>query len=158
VTLELTVEAATRATSELEKALAVLMPQLNPALVGPTLEELTAVLADPAVTLLVATEGSDIVATATVIVYTTPAWTKARIEDLVVDEGRRGHGVGEALVKKCVSVARERGASVVELQSARRREVANRLYPRLGFERRESNVYRMVIGVRGTEKEGGAHT
>lgn len=154
----LTVEAATAATPELEQALAVLMPQLNPALVGPTRAELAAVLADPATTLLVATDGVDIVATATVIVYTTPAWTKARIEDLVVDEGRRGHGIGEALVKECLSVAKQRGASVVELQSARRREEANRLYPRLGFERRESNVYRMVIGVRETESGGPATT
>jgi GNAT superfamily N-acetyltransferase len=125
--------------------MAVLMPQLNPALVGPTREELIAVLADPATTLLVAREDAEIVATATVIVYTTPAWTKARIEDLVVDEGKRGHGVGEALVKACLNVARQHGAGVIELQSARRREVANRLYPRLGFERRESNVYRMML-------------
>jgi ribosomal protein S18 acetylase RimI-like enzyme len=153
VTVEVTVEAATDATPELERALAVLMPQLNPALVGPTREELAAVLADPATTLLVAREEAEIVATATVIVYTTPAWTKARIEDLVVDEAKRGHGVGEALVKECLNVAKQRGAGVVELQSARRREVANRLYPRLGFERRESNVYRMMIGVRGTEAD-----
>jgi ribosomal protein S18 acetylase RimI-like enzyme len=148
LTVELTVEAATEATPELERALAALMPQLNPALVGPTREELNAVLADPATTLLVARADAGIVATATVIVYTTPAWTKARIEDLVVDAGKRGHGVGEALVKECLNVAREHGAGVVELQSARRREVANRLYPRLGFERRESNVYRLMLGTR----------
>ena len=153
-----TVETATYATPELEQALALLMPQLNPALVGPTTEELAAVLADPATTLLVAREEATIVATGTVIVYTTPAWTKARIEDLVVDEGKRGHGIGEALVKECLSVARERGAGVVELQSARTREVANRLYQRLGFERRESNVYRMIVGVRGTKRAGGANT
>ena len=145
VTVALVVEAATEATAELERALAALMPQLNPALAGPTREELVAVLADGATTLLVAIEENVIVATATVIVYTTPAWTKARIEDLVVDEASRGHGVGEALVRECLNVARDRGAGVVELQSARRREVANRLYPRLGFERRESNVYRMML-------------
>jgi ribosomal protein S18 acetylase RimI-like enzyme len=145
LTVALAVEAATEATSELEHALAALLPQLNPALVGPTRDELIAVLADPATTLLVAREGNAVVATATVVVYTTPAWTKARIEDLVVDEASRGHGVGEALVRECLRVARERGASVVELQSARRREVANRLYSRLGFERRESNVYRIML-------------
>jgi GNAT superfamily N-acetyltransferase len=145
LTVEVTVETATEATPELEQALAALMPQLNAALVGPTREELIAILDDPATTLLVAREESGIVATATVIVYTTPAWTKARIEDLVVDEGKRGHGVGEALIKVCLNVARERGAGVVELQSARKREDANRLYPRLGFERRESNVYRMML-------------
>jgi ribosomal protein S18 acetylase RimI-like enzyme len=141
----LTIETATVATTELEHGLAALMPQLNPALAGPTREELIAVLADPATTLLVAREGAMIVATATVIVYTTPAWTKARIEDLVVDQGMRGRGVGKALVGECLNIARERGAGVVELQSARRREVANRLYPSLGFERRESNVYRMML-------------
>jgi GNAT superfamily N-acetyltransferase len=145
LTVGLTIEAATEATPELEQGLAALMPQLNPALAGPTREALIAVLADPATTLLVARQDMLIVATATVIVYTTPAWTKARIEDLVVDEGNRGHGVGKALVNACLNVARERGAGVVELQSARRREVANRLYPRLGFERRESNVYRMML-------------
>jgi GNAT superfamily N-acetyltransferase len=145
LTVGLTIEAATEATPELEQGLAALMPQLNPALAGPTREALIAVLADPATTLLVARQDMLIVATATVIVYTTPAWTKARIEDLVVDEGNRGHGVGKALVNACLNVARERGAGVVELQSARRREVANRLYPRLGFERRESNLYRMML-------------
>jgi ribosomal protein S18 acetylase RimI-like enzyme len=144
--VELTVEAVTEVTPELEQALAVLMPQLNPALIGPTKEELIALLADPATTLLVAREEAGIVATATVIVYTTPAWVKARIEDVVVDEAARGHGVGEALVNECLSVARKRGARVIELQSSRRREVANRLYPRLGFERRESNVYRKTLG------------
>jgi ribosomal protein S18 acetylase RimI-like enzyme len=142
----LQVEAATSATPELEQALASLLPQLNPGLVGPTQSELAAVIADPATTLLVASEDGVIVAVAAVIVYTTPVWVKkARIEDVVVDQGARGRGIGEALVKECLNVARQHGARVVELQSARRREVANRLYPRLGFERRESNVYRLTL-------------
>ena len=122
-----------------------LLPQLNPSLAGPSRAQLTALLADPATTLLVASDEGAIVATAAVIVYTTPAWVKARIEDVVVDETARGRGIGEALVKRCIEVARARGARVVELQSARRREVANRLYPRMGFELRESNVYRLML-------------
>ena len=125
--------------------MASLITQLNPALTGPGRAQLAAVLADPATTLLLVVEGDAIIGTATVIVYTTPAWTKARIEDVVVDSGARGRGVGEALVKECVNVARQRGARIVELQSARRREAANRLYPRLGFELRESNVYRLTL-------------
>jgi ribosomal protein S18 acetylase RimI-like enzyme len=53
--------------------------------------------------------------------------------------------VGKALVNACLNVARERGAGVIELQSARRRDVANLLYPRMGFKRRESNVYRVML-------------
>ena len=141
----MTIEAATEVTAELEQALASLLPQLNAALVGPTEAELKAILADPSTTLLVARDGGGIIATATVIVYKTPAWMKARIEDVVVDEGARGRGVGEALVTECVNVARKRGARVVELQSGRRRQAANRLYPRMGFEHRESQVYRLIL-------------
>jgi GNAT superfamily N-acetyltransferase len=139
------IETATAATAELQAALARLLPQLNPSLPIPTLDHLRAMVADPSVTLLVARDGPDIVATAAVVVYTTPIWLKARIEDVVVDEAVRGRGVGEELVKRCIDVARERGAAIVELQSARMREAANRLYPRLGFELRDSNVYRMKL-------------
>jgi GNAT superfamily N-acetyltransferase len=139
------IEAATEPTPELEHALAALLPQLNPALAGPTLEQLKALLADPAITLLLVVDDSAIVGTATVIAYTTPASVKARIEDVVVDERARGRGIGEALVNECINVARSKGARIVELQSARRRAVANRLYPRMGFELRDSNVYRISL-------------
>jgi ribosomal protein S18 acetylase RimI-like enzyme len=139
------IETATAATAELHTALARLLPQLNPSLPIPTLDHLKAMVADPSVTLLVARDGRDVVAAAAVVVYTTPIWFKARIEDVVVDQAARGRGVGEAIVKRCIEVARERGAAIVELQSARSREAANRLYPRLGFELRDSNVYRMKL-------------
>jgi GNAT superfamily N-acetyltransferase len=64
---------------------------------------------------------------------------------VILDEKVRGRGMGRALVERCIEVALERGAEVVELQSNRRREVANRLYPRLGFELRDSNAYRLTL-------------
>ncbi len=139
------IETIAEATPELQGALAVLLPQLNPAVPIPSLQQLEAMVADPAVTLLVARDGPEIVGTAAVVVYTTPIWRKARIEDVVVDQSARGRGVGEALVKQCIEIARERGAAIVELQSARSREAANRLYPRLGFVLRDSNVYRLSL-------------
>jgi len=139
------IEAATEATQELLDALTSLLPQLNPQLKPLTMERLSAVIGDPATSLLVVSDGGHIVGAAAVLVYATPAFVKARIEDVVVDEHARGKGVGEALVRRCVEVARERGAEIVELQSARWREVANRLYPRLGFELRESNLYRLNL-------------
>jgi ribosomal protein S18 acetylase RimI-like enzyme len=140
------IEAIAAASAELQSALAVLLPQLNPSLPIPGLEYLDAMVADPAVTLLLARDGSEIVGAAAVVVYTTPIWVQARIEDVVVDEAARGRGVGEALVTRCIEVARERGAAIVELQSARSREAANRLYARLGFDLRDSNVYRLKLG------------
>ena len=139
------IEAATEATQELLEALRSLLPQLNPELPQLTMDRLAKVVSDPSSTLLLARDGDAIAGTATLLVYATPAHTKARIEDVVVDESARGRGVGEALVRHCIEVAREKGAEIVELQSARWREVANRLYPRLGFELRDSNLYRLNL-------------
>ena len=139
------IETPTAVTSELVEALGRLIPQLNPALPAPAAEHLAALLDDPAATLLIARDGAEIVGTAMVIVYPTTIRFESRIEDVVVDGSARGRGVGEALVNACIEVARSRGASIVELQTARTREAANRLYQRMGFERRDSNPYRITL-------------
>jgi GNAT superfamily N-acetyltransferase len=139
------IEAVTEATPEVHEALARLLPQLNSQLPIPTMERMQAIVSDPAVTLLIARDREEIVGTTTVIVYTTPSWIKARLDEVVVDESARGKGVGSALVKASIDLAREKGAEVVELQSGVQREEANRLYPRMGFKLRETNVYRIVI-------------
>jgi GNAT superfamily N-acetyltransferase len=133
------------ATPEVYAALERLLPQLNSQLPIPTMERLRAIVADPAVSLLVAREGEQIIGTTTVIVYTTPFWIKARLDEVVVDEAARGKGVGEALVKASLDLARNKGVEVVELQSGLQREAAQRLYVRMGFKLRETNVYRIVL-------------
>jgi ribosomal protein S18 acetylase RimI-like enzyme len=63
----------------------------------------------------------------------------------VVDADARGKGVGEALNKFALAEAKRQGATTVDLTSRPSREDANRLYKRLGFEQRETNVYRYKI-------------
>ncbi len=141
------VEAVGEATPEVLEALSRLLPQLNADLAVPDIERLRRLVGDPAVTLLVARDGERIVGTTTVIVYTTPFWIKARLDEVVVDAGVRGRGVGEALVKAALDVGRRRGAEVAELQSGRgeARAAAHRLYERLGFKIRETDVMRIVL-------------
>jgi GNAT superfamily N-acetyltransferase len=143
----LQVEVVTEATPEIHDAMARLLPQLNPTLPVPDPERLRRLVADPDVMLLVARDGDEIVGTTTVIVYTTPFWIKARLDEVVVDSGARGRGVGEALVKAALDVGRERGAQVAELQSGRgpQRAAAHRLYERLGFKIRDTDVMRIVL-------------
>jgi ribosomal protein S18 acetylase RimI-like enzyme len=64
------------------------------------------------------------------------------IEDVVVARQARGRGIGEALVRRAMDLAREAGAEFVDLTSRPAREAANRLYMRMGFEPRETTVYR----------------
>jgi len=141
------IEAVSELTPEIENALARLLPQLNPKLTVPDHLRLERLVADPDVVLLLAWDGDDIVGTTTVIVYTTPFWIKARLDEVVVDERVRGKGVGEALVKAALDVGRDRGAQIAELQSGRgsNREAAHRLYERLGFRIRDSDVFRIVL-------------
>ena len=71
--------------------------------------------------------------------------TRHNIGHMVVDELARGHGVGEALNRAALDDARRRGAKTVDLTSRPSRAAANRLYQRLGFVARETNVYRYEL-------------
>jgi ribosomal protein S18 acetylase RimI-like enzyme len=142
----ITVSVAERATDELVGALNGLLPQLTGAPSTLALADVAAIVAGPGVRLLVArTADGQIVGTATVSAYRTPTRRRAQIDDVVVDGGARGRGVGLALTVEAIRLARELGAEQVELTSAPQREAANRLYQRLGFQHRETNVYRLTL-------------
>lgn len=128
-------------TREVEAAVQGLLPQLRRGAEPPSPDVLADVLADPATVLLAACQGDRIVGLAVVAVYHRLSGVSAHLHDVVVDGGARGLGVGAALVEEAIEVARRRGAYSLELTSAPWREAANRLYPRLGFHRRETNVY-----------------
>jgi ribosomal protein S18 acetylase RimI-like enzyme len=91
--------------------------------------------------LLARDDEGTIVGTLTLVLYRIPTGLRARIEDVVVDEAGRGQGVGEALTREAMRLAAEAGVRSVELTSHPTREAANRLYRRLGFEQRDTNVY-----------------
>jgi ribosomal protein S18 acetylase RimI-like enzyme len=113
------------------------MPQLGDA-TPPTFEELMEIV-DSAILLVAKDPG--IVGVLTLTIYRVPTGKKARIDDVIVDTAARGRGVGEALMREAFERARDEEAQAINLTSHPRREAANRLYQRLGFERRETNVY-----------------
>jgi ribosomal protein S18 acetylase RimI-like enzyme len=133
------------ASDELVAAFSVLLPQLSSSASPISRVELQAIVDSPASSLLVARDGGRVVGTLTLAVFRIPTGVRAWIEDVVVDESARGRGVGEALTLRAVELAREAGARSVELTSRPTREAANRLYRRLGFEERETNVLRLTL-------------
>jgi ribosomal protein S18 acetylase RimI-like enzyme len=135
------VERASEASGELVAAFARLVPQLTTRTAPPSAAEIERVLADPRAVQLVARDGGAIVGVLTLLVFELPTGLKARIEDVIVDEHARGQGAGEALVAEAQRLADESGVVAIELTTAPQREAANRLYARLGFVRRETNVY-----------------
>jgi ribosomal protein S18 acetylase RimI-like enzyme len=140
---DLTVEEASRVDDGLVAAFAALVPQLSRSAAVPGAAELDAIVRSPATTLLVARdEQRRVLGSLTLAVFPTPTGVRAWIEDVVVDGAARGHGVGAALVKAALERAEAAGARTVDLTSRPDREAANRLYVRMGFEARPTNVYR----------------
>jgi ribosomal protein S18 acetylase RimI-like enzyme len=139
------IEIVVAVTDELVAAFGRLIPQLAPASPPPSRAELTEIVASPATVIFIARDeeqGGEIVGTLTLALFRTPTGRHAWIEDVVVDAASRGRGIGEALCRAALDQARAAGAATVDLTSRPAREAANHLYQRLGFQRRETHVYR----------------
>lgn len=137
------VEEVHEVTPDLVEAMERLIPQLSSSSPPPTERDLTAIVTSRATVLLVARDDDgNIVGSLTLALFRIPTGLRAWIEDVVVDEAARGKGVGEALNRAALEHAARAGAKTVDLTSRPSREAANRLYTRLGFKLRETNVYR----------------
>ena len=135
-----TIEIVETPTDEVVAALARLLPQLSSS-APPNATEWATIIAGGATVFVARVDGA-IVGSLTLVMYRIATGLKAWIEDVVVDEAARGHGVGEALNFAAIEEARRRGAKAVSLTSRPSREAANRLYQRIGFSARDTNVYR----------------
>lgn len=94
--------------------------------------------------LLVARAAGEIVGMLTLVMFPIPTGLRVRIEDVVVDDSARGQGVGAALSREAIRLAKAAGARTIDLTSRPSRESANRLYERLGFRLRDTRVYRLA--------------
>lgn len=139
------VKEITEYDSELLDAMRELLPQLSKSAALPTENFVRKIVASDASRLLVAREANKILGMLTVVIFPIPSGIRAWIEDVIVDEAGRGKGVGVALNNYALQLARTEGAKTVDLTSRPSREAANRLYQRIGFFRRETNVYRFEL-------------
>lgn len=122
-----------------------LVPQLTGKQDYPSREELEKVVQCKNTFLFFAIDEGEIIGTLTLVFYQIPSGLKAWIEDVIVDENARGKGVATALMWHAINTARKGGALKVDLTSLPRRIAANQLYLKLGFEKRESNMYRYYL-------------
>jgi ribosomal protein S18 acetylase RimI-like enzyme len=133
----------TSVTPEIVEALSALIPQLSSSAPPLTDTDLSDIATSPGTVLLVARDDDGlIVGSLTLVVFRAPTGPRAWIEDVVVDASTRGQGIGAALVGEALDRATSAGARTVDLTSRPSRQAANRLYVRLGFAQRETNVYR----------------
>ena len=141
------IEAATEATPEVVDAIGRLLPLLSKSASAPPAAEVAEMVNSPATTLFLARDGAGgpIVGTLTLALFRIPTGARAWIEDVIVSDSVRGRGCGEDRTRAALDAAAAAGARTVELTSRPTREAANRLYQRLGFKLRETNLYRYEL-------------
>lgn len=138
------IQTVSEITEELHAALQRLIPQLGAHKVPPTWEDLKELVESESSTLLIAREpdkSGSIEGILCLTVYRVPTGLRSMIEDVVVDESARRKGIGEALVRHAIELARVAGADGVSLTSNPQREAANQLYRSMGFQLRQTNPY-----------------
>ena len=139
------VQAVHQATGELVEAAGRLLPQLSKSAAPLDAEGLAKIISHQSITLFVARVDGVIVGMLTLVSFPLPSGLRARIEDVVVDQDARGHGTGTALTMAAIDLAQRQGARSIDLTSRAARVAANRLYQQLGFQLRDSNVYRYQL-------------
>ena len=132
-------------TKDLE-AINALQKQLSRSSWEPlTYAQLLDVVKDNNVTPLVARDGGKIVGLGVINIFHTILGKHATLEDMVVDETYRGQGLGVKIGQALLDFAKKEHVVSVELTVRPSREAANKLYQKLGFEQRETNVYRLKL-------------
>lgn len=148
--MDVDVEVLHEVTNEVVEAFGRLLPQLSASAPPLDASALRTIVSAQASTVLIARAGGQIVGTLTVVIFPIPTGTRAWIEDVVVDEAARGQQfggkrVGEALTTEAIEIARQAGARTIDLTTRPSRVAAGRLYERLGFDQRDSRVYRYAM-------------
>jgi ribosomal protein S18 acetylase RimI-like enzyme len=145
--VDVEIEVVQKVTSDIVEAFGRLLPQLSKSAPPLDADALTAIASAQANSVLVARVDGEILGTLTLVIFPIPTGIRAWIEDVVVDETARGkeYGgkrVGEALTIEALKIANQAGARTVDLTTRPARIAAGKLYERLGFEQRDSRVYR----------------
>lgn len=110
-----------------------------------SLSYLTAVVADKRNFLFTLTNAQHIVGMGTLVITITCMGRYGCVEDVVIDTAYRGQGLGRQLMKKIIAEAKKLKLDGLELSSRPARVAANSLYQKLGFSRKETNVYELKL-------------
>ncbi|QXP62812.1 GNAT family N-acetyltransferase [Polaribacter sp. HaHaR_3_91] len=127
------------------KAFIKLIPQLSTSCILPNQKDLEDIVSSGNTMLFIAEENNNIIGTLTLVFNKIPTGNKVWIEDVVVDNAARGKGVGEKLTQFAIEFTANKGIKSINLTSSPERIAANKLYQKLGFIKRETNVYRLTI-------------
>ena len=126
--------------------LSVLLQQLSPGEKTISREELYAVLTDPNAHFVVERdETGRVIAMVALFVLHTFGGFQGIVEQIVVHEAHRRKGLGEKIMNKLIEIAKQERCCEIDLTSRPHRTAAHALYEKLGFQKRDTNVYRLKL-------------
>lgn len=131
------------ASQKIMEAFERLLPQLDSLVTLPSVQELESIISSSNTILFIGEVNDKIIAMLSLAFYKIPTGDKAWIEDVVVDESVRGNGYGKQLIRHAVKFVRNKAFTSLNLTSRPARVNANRMYQKLGFIKRETNVYQI---------------
>ncbi|MBI2613632.1 MAG: GNAT family N-acetyltransferase [Candidatus Levybacteria bacterium] len=143
--MEITIEQIKTFSSDLTPALNSLLKQLNEEAEALDDKDVMGIIESSPNRLFVARSGREIIGMLTLIVFRSAFAKKGLLEDIVVDSKYRGKGVGTKIILAAIDEARREGVTHLDFTSSPQREDANRLYQHMGFEKRDTNVYRIKL-------------
>ena len=135
----------TTASQDVLNRINSLLPVLSEDMPLLTYDKLVEIINSDNITIFVAEENGEIVGMMTFVTYRIPSGLKAWIEDVVVDNSKQGKGIGRSLIEKAIEYADQLNIIKVDLTTAPFRVAANALYQMIGFTKRETNVYRILL-------------
>jgi ribosomal protein S18 acetylase RimI-like enzyme len=110
-----------------------------------TEHDLHTITSDANTLFITVTDGSKVIGMATAYLATKFGKKTGFVEDVVVSDSYRGQGLGRKVMEMLIDEAKQAGATQLYLTTRPEREAANALYQKLGFEKRETNVYRLKL-------------
>ena len=106
-------------------------------------EQLRIIIREMSCRLFVARSQGEVVGMFSLCTYSSPSMRKVWLEDVVVDSAARGRGIGRAMVAYAINFARQIAPCCLLLTSSPHRTEANALYRSMGFEPKQTNLYKM---------------
>ena len=133
---------ATTVNQEILESVNFLLPQLSQSAKSIQIDQLNNIINSDCTSLIFAKDEEKIIGMLSFVAYQIPTEKKAWVEDVVVHKSARGKGVGKLLMNFALEIADQVDAKSIDLTSRPSRETANKLYQSMGYEIRETNVYR----------------
>lgn len=146
-TNEIVIERVTDFSSEIADAIRSLVEQIGDNYQPLTDDDVKEMIENPQSFLLIAKHvpTGKIAGMVMTMIYRIPYTKKAYIDDIVVDEKFRKLGIATKLLETAIEIARKHHAGYIMLTAHHKRIAGNRLYEKLGFQKRESNIYRLEL-------------